>query len=366
MAPEVLQAKDKVGYDCKSDIWSLGITAMELAKGVPPHSDMHPMRVIFKIPYVASPKLPDPDNWSPAFMDFIAACLTKDFSLRPSAEELLKHQFITGAGPISIMAELVTRSMAEIDLFRSEQEAVEAKTEEALLTAKENDDDVDSSRSRNDTFDSANGNMYGTSLIDEFVTNSSADSYLPAPTQETARRPKREAYGTTQVDTDFQPDADSYLGDPSKRKGDAKEEPPAAASYGTTVLDSTTFERAKDSYLAQVQSAAKAKYEAEAAAAAAKEKASQEDGPLLVATIGNWQIIRDIVGRIYYNDTRTNKVTWEQPTELDGVVGLALIGGAKVRSSTNDDDDGAPSPVSVTEPEASPTALTEPEPSPTA
>lgn len=317
MAPEVLTAKDKGGYDCKSDIWSLGITAMELAKGVPPHSDMHPMRVIFKIPHVSSPTLPDPDNWSPAFMDFIAACLTKDFNVRPSAEELLKHKFITGAGPIKIMADLVSRSMNDIDTFRS-QEATEAKTEEELLTAKEDNadgdsesrGDRDSSRSRNEDFDSANG-AYGTTLLDEMVVSNSADSYLPAGGSK-----KREVcYGTTQVDTDFQPDADSYLGDCAKK--DKKEEPEV---YGTTVLDSTTYERAKDSYLAQVQNAAKAKYEREAAAAAEKELLEQEDGPRLLDTIGNWQIIRDTVGRIYYNDVRTNTVTWEQPSELENDV----------------------------------------------
>lgn len=360
MAPEVLQAKDKGGYDAKSDIWSLGITAMELAKGVPPHSDMHPMRVIFKIPHVAPPKLPDPDNWSPAFMDFIASCLIKDFNARPSAEKLLKHEFITSAGPIKIMADLVSRSMSEIDQFRK-QEAVEAKTEEEeLLTAKEGNEadpdsesrhDRESSQSRDDNFDSATANCYGTTLLDEMVS-SSADSYLPARSREdSAPTPKKEKakkevtfYGTTQVDTDFQPDADSYLGLSQPRQGNKIEAEPQV--YGTTVLDSSSYERAKDSYLAQVQSAAKAKYEAEAAAAAAKEKA-QEDGPHLVATVLDWQIIRDTLGRIYYNNTRDNSVTWEQPSELDGVVGLvALIANALPQHSMNEDEEPV-SPVSI-------------------
>jgi serine/threonine protein kinase len=351
MAPEVLQAKDKGGYDSKSDIWSLGITAMELAKGVPPHSDMHPMRVIFKIPHVAAPKLPDPDNWSQAFMDFIAACLTKDFNVRPSAEELLKHKFITGAGPIKIMADLVSRSMTDIDQFRK-QEAVEAKSEEELLTAKEDGNDPDSeshvdSRSRGDTdsYGTADGNCFGTTLLDGLSNgHNSPDSYLPGrPCEDGAtkkEKPKKEAtfYGTTQVDTGWTPDADSYLGESSSKTEQADDGP---AVYGTTVLDSNTYERAKDSYLAQVQSAAKAKYEAEAAAALAKEQA-QEDGPQLLATVVNWQIIRDVLGRIYYNDTRTNTVTWEQPADLDGVVGLVtIISGAMPQNSSNDDDEAS-------------------------
>jgi len=108
--------------------------------------------------------------------------------------------------------------------------------------------------------------------------------------------------------------------------------------------------------LAQVQSAAKAKYEAEAAATAAKEKQSQVDGPHLLATVAHWQIIRDAVGRIYYNDTRTNTVTWERPSELDeNVVKYAIAANALPRSPsvTGDDDDEtvtAVETISVTEP----------------
>jgi len=75
MAPEVLKS---TAYDAKSDIWSLGITAYELAVGEPPHADVHPMRVIFIIPSAPPPTLPEPHRWSREFHDFLARCLTKE------------------------------------------------------------------------------------------------------------------------------------------------------------------------------------------------------------------------------------------------------------------------------------------------
>ncbi|KAF4320781.1 hypothetical protein BBO99_00003585 [Phytophthora kernoviae] len=92
MAPEVIQ---EAQYDCKADLWSLGITALELAEGEPPLAHMHPMRAIFLIPNRASPELREPKKYSPEFRDFLAVCLKKDPQERASAEDLLRHPFIS-------------------------------------------------------------------------------------------------------------------------------------------------------------------------------------------------------------------------------------------------------------------------------
>nr|CAA73555.1 Stress-responsive protein kinase (PRKSD) [Suberites domuncula] len=128
MAPEVIQ---EVGYDCLADIWSLGITALEIAEGKPPYADVHPMRAIFMIPTKPPPTLKDTDKFSNEFSDFISRCLVKNPEERMSATALLQHKFIKSAKPVAVLKELIQDAMRILE------------EEEGSGSDEEDDNDVD-------------------------------------------------------------------------------------------------------------------------------------------------------------------------------------------------------------------------------
>ena len=95
MAPEVIACDENpdATYDNRSDLWSLGITALEMAEAQPPLCDMHPMRALFLIPRNPPPRLKS-KRWNSKFKNFIETVLVKDYHQRPYTDQLLKHPFV--------------------------------------------------------------------------------------------------------------------------------------------------------------------------------------------------------------------------------------------------------------------------------
>eukprot|EP00897_Mesotaenium_endlicherianum_P006399 jgi/Mesen1/5788/ME000293S04947 len=118
MAPEVIQENH---YDGKVDIWALGVSAIEMAEGLPPRSNVHPMRVLFMISREPAPTLEDPEKWSLLFHDFVAKCLSKEPRARPLAPELLEHKFIAkGKGTAALMMKRIEASKSMREELRKE------------------------------------------------------------------------------------------------------------------------------------------------------------------------------------------------------------------------------------------------------
>lgn len=139
MAPEVIQ---EIGYDCVADIWSLGITALEMAEGKPPYGDIHPMRAIFMIPTKPPPSFREPDQWSSEFIDFVSRCLVKNPEERATASELLHHEFIGNAKQPNILGQMIAeaREIRENQSYRNNA-ATSAAAGAKQNHAEESDDD---------------------------------------------------------------------------------------------------------------------------------------------------------------------------------------------------------------------------------
>ena len=109
MAPEVILAMDEGQYDGKVDVWSLGITCIELAERKPPYFNMNAMSALYHIAQNESPTLSDP-AWSDVFRHFVDACLQKNPLERPTSERLCQHQFVARIPARTILLDLIART----------------------------------------------------------------------------------------------------------------------------------------------------------------------------------------------------------------------------------------------------------------
>ena len=117
MSPEVISQKK---YNTQTDIWSLGITCIEMAEGNPPNNNLRHYQVVKMIVNKPPKGLSQPEKWSPEFNDFVSKCLTYDPEKRPTAKILQSHPFIKKyTKGCTLIAELVTNSFDQITQFRN-------------------------------------------------------------------------------------------------------------------------------------------------------------------------------------------------------------------------------------------------------
>ncbi|XP_063356023.1 misshapen-like kinase 1 isoform X5 [Pelmatolapia mariae] len=138
MAPEVIACDEnpEATYDYRSDLWSLGITALEMAEGAPPLCDMHPMRALFLIPRNPPPKLKS-KKWSKRFLSFVDSCLIKNHLHRPTTDVLLRHAFIK-----DLANERQVRIMLKDHLDRTRKKREKEGPEYEYSGSEEEDDEV--------------------------------------------------------------------------------------------------------------------------------------------------------------------------------------------------------------------------------
>lgn len=135
MAPEVVMcetSKDRP-YDYKADVWSLGITLIEMAEIEPPHHELNPMRVLLKIAKSEPPTLAQPSKWSSNFKDFLRKCLEKNVDARWTTSQLLQHPFVT-VDSNKPVRELIAEAKAEVteEVEDGKEEDEEEEAENAL------------------------------------------------------------------------------------------------------------------------------------------------------------------------------------------------------------------------------------------
>uniref|UniRef100_A0A4W6DDZ3 Serine/threonine-protein kinase TAO2 n=1 Tax=Lates calcarifer TaxID=8187 RepID=A0A4W6DDZ3_LATCA len=109
MAPEVILAMDEGQYDGKVDVWSLGITCIELAERKPPLFNMNAMSALYHIAQNESPILQS-NHWSDSFRNFVDSCLQKIPQDRPTSDVLLNHRFLCRERPLTVIMDLIART----------------------------------------------------------------------------------------------------------------------------------------------------------------------------------------------------------------------------------------------------------------
>ncbi|XP_077064468.1 serine/threonine-protein kinase TAO1 [Siphateles boraxobius] len=190
MAPEVILAMDEGQYDGKVDIWSLGITCIELAERKPPLFNMNAMSALYHIAQNESPSLQSIE-WTEYFRNFVDSCLQKLPQDRPNSEELLKHAFVQRERPDSVLMDLILRTK---DAVRELDNLQYRKMKKILFQEAHNgpaaevpddEEEVEHSAGRTGTVNSVGSNQSIPSMSISASSQSSSVNSLPDATDAT-------------------------------------------------------------------------------------------------------------------------------------------------------------------------------------
>ncbi|XP_001343838.1 serine/threonine-protein kinase TAO1 [Danio rerio] len=190
MAPEVILAMDEGQYDGKVDIWSLGITSIELAERKPPLFNMNAMSALYHIAQNESPSLQS-SEWTDYFRNFVDSCLQKLPQDRPHSEELLKHAFVQRERPESVLIDLIQRTkdaVRELDNLQS-RKMKKILFQEAhngpAVEVPDDEEEVEHSVGRTGTVNSVGSNQSIPSMSISASSQSSSVNSLPDATDAT-------------------------------------------------------------------------------------------------------------------------------------------------------------------------------------
>ncbi|KAM5273805.1 serine/threonine-protein kinase TAO1 isoform 2-T2 [Ctenodactylus gundi] len=235
MAPEVILAMDEGQYDGKVDVWSLGITCIELAERKPPLFNMNAMSALYHIAQNESPTLQS-NEWSDYFRNFVDSCLQKIPQDRPTSEELLKHMFVLRERPETVLIDLIQRTkdaVRELDNLQYRkmkkllfQEAHNGPTVEAQEEEEEQDHGV----GRTGTVNSVGSNQSIPSMSISASSQSSSVNSLPDASDDKSELDMMEGDHTVMSNSSvihLKPEEENYReeGDPRTRPTDPQSPP---------------------------------------------------------------------------------------------------------------------------------------------
>ena len=227
MAPEVILAMDEGQYDARADIWSLGITSIELAERKPPLFNMNAMSALYHIAQNGPPELgAQPDgavaDWTPVFRNFVASCLVKEPNARLDTPSALAHPFLSARPPpLKVLLDLIARTknvVRELDNFQYRKLRKLMILDDTNPGSSSSADVASLDSEETDSVDGDCGSIRSDSLRNPALLN----GRLPPPSPTDNHHPHRPTTSTGSTIITVGDEAHNGASDPSKHNGNGR------------------------------------------------------------------------------------------------------------------------------------------------